>query len=185
MVPCSFEIKMLSLAIRIHTSSTLSVTTFISDHVLVTARNNKFFWKNYISTMCEVAKKPSQHIKPVFLDFGNRCIKVSSESLQKTHTGESTSRRWKRKQPVGSKFYNNWYWNYLRQVSCVVLRNLSKVAFVWTSVASILLHFSIHFGVLLFLTRHVSLSLALYKFVHIDASPMTIFSFTSRPNLLL
>ena len=36
------------------------------------------------------------------------CNKVSSASLQKTQTGESTSCRWNKKRPVGSKLYNNF-----------------------------------------------------------------------------
>ena len=45
------------------------------------------------------------------------CNKVSSASLQKTQTGESTSCRWNKKRPVGSKLYNNLYWNHMRHFS--------------------------------------------------------------------
>ena len=41
----------------------------VSDHIRYTAKNNKLFWKNYISTMCEAGMKPSLYIKPVVLDF--------------------------------------------------------------------------------------------------------------------
>ena len=64
MVPCSFEIKMLYLAIRIHKSSILSTD------IRFPAKNNKLFWKYYISTVCEAGMKPSLYIKPVVLDFG-------------------------------------------------------------------------------------------------------------------
>ena len=37
----------------------------VSDHIRFTAKNNKLFWKNYISTMCEAGMKPSLYIKPV------------------------------------------------------------------------------------------------------------------------
>ena len=62
MVPCSFVIKMLYLAIRIHKS--------VSDHIRFTAKNNKLFSKYYISTLCEADMKPSLYIQPVVLDFG-------------------------------------------------------------------------------------------------------------------
>ena len=42
----------------------------VSDHIRFTAKNNKFFWKYYISTLCEAGMKPSLYIKPVVLDFG-------------------------------------------------------------------------------------------------------------------
>ena len=42
----------------------------VSDHIHFTAKNNKLFWKYYISTMCEAGMKPSLYIKPVVLDFG-------------------------------------------------------------------------------------------------------------------
>ena len=42
----------------------------VSDHVRFTAKNNKLFWKYYISTMCEAGMKPFLYIKPVVLNFG-------------------------------------------------------------------------------------------------------------------
>ena len=30
----------------------------VSDHIRFTAKNNKLFWKYYISTMCEAGMKP-------------------------------------------------------------------------------------------------------------------------------
>ena len=64
MVPFSFAIKMLYLAIRIHKSSILSVTTFA-----LLPRITSSFEKKDISTMCEAGMKPSLYIKPVVLDF--------------------------------------------------------------------------------------------------------------------
>ena len=63
------------------------------------------------------------------------------QPLQKTQTGEYTSCHWNRKRPVGSKLYNNLYWNHIRHFSHVVLKILS------ISTARTLLHFSMHFGV--------------------------------------
>ena len=42
----------------------------VSDHIRFTAKNNKLFWKYYISTKCEVGMKTSLHIEPLVLDFG-------------------------------------------------------------------------------------------------------------------
>ena len=43
----------------------------VSDHIRFTAKNNKLFWKKYISTMCEAGMKPSLYIKPVVLEVQN------------------------------------------------------------------------------------------------------------------
>ena len=149
MVPCRFEKKMLYLAIRIYKSSILSVTIF--------AKNNKLFWKYFICTVYEVGMKPSLYIKPVVLDFrGNpkTCAIKFLQDLCRRQTGESTSCCWNKKWPVGSKLYNNLYWNHIRHFSHVVLKILSKTALVSISTARTLLHFSMHFGVSLVFTRH-------------------------------
>ena len=41
----------------------------VSDHISFIAKNNKLFWKYYISTVYETGMKPSLYIKPVVLDF--------------------------------------------------------------------------------------------------------------------
>ena len=71
----------------------------------------------------------------------------------------------------------------MRYFSRVVLKMLSKTALVSISKARTLLHFSMHFGVSLFFTRHeqISLTLDLYKNPHTNARPITKFSFISKP----
>ena len=123
----SFEMKMLHLAIRVHKSGTLSVTTFS----LQPRITSSFEKKNKQTTLVQCVKllwthpcTPNQSW--ILGQSQNRCIQVSSERLQKIQTGESTSPRWERKRPVGSKLNNNLYWNHLRQVSRVVLNIFLK-----------------------------------------------------------
>ena len=145
MVPCSFEMKMY-LAIRIHKSSILSVTMF----VLLPRITSSF--ENIISVQCVklVWSHPctSNQYSWILGQSQNICYKVSSASLQKTQTGESTSCRWNRKRSEGSKLYNNLYWNHMRHFLRVVLKIVSKTALVSISTARTWLHFSMHFGVL-------------------------------------
>ena len=183
MVPCSFEIKMLYLAIRIHKSSIMSVTTFTWLPRITSSFENirsvqcvKLVWSHSCT---------SNQQSWILGQSQNICNKVSLAPLQKTQTGESTSCHWNKKWPVGSKLYNNLYWNHMRHFSCVVLKMLSKTAVV-SILTRTLVHFSMHFGVSPVFTRHeqISVTLDLYKYHHTNASPITKFSITSKPSLL-
>ena len=65
--------------------------------------------------MCEVRLKPSLDIKPVVLeDWGSpkTCVIRLLRYLCRRQTDtESTSCRWHKEWPMGSKLYNSLYWN--------------------------------------------------------------------------
>ena len=137
--------KLLHLAIRIHKSSTPSVTAFSLLPKISTSFKKKLHQYNVWSYYEAIPTRQTSSLG--FWDSPRTYVLRFLQSLYRKQTGESASPRWKRKRPVSSKLYSNLYWNHLRQIPHVVLKIFSKVALVSISVGSILLHFSMHFDV--------------------------------------